>query len=148
MTSAILTDARFEERSWHDNHVHALRIVEGQHGAGELILDIDYIAEWLCEPDGIRFRIQPSLLRFIGVTDLRVSLDYAAISAAMVPFSIHAIERSSVQRERYLAQVWRIALNFPNGEITFEAKGYEQKAWGKPVVAAQQCLSTPERVGA
>src|SRR5262245_20244864 len=36
------TDADFGDLSWHDCSVHALRIVEGPHGAGELILDLDY----------------------------------------------------------------------------------------------------------
>jgi hypothetical protein len=34
----------FEEMSWHDVHVHGLRIVEndGNDGSAELFLDIDY----------------------------------------------------------------------------------------------------------
>ena len=37
------THEQFSEMSWHDNHVHALRVVEGPHGTGELILDLDYV---------------------------------------------------------------------------------------------------------
>jgi hypothetical protein len=147
MTSNLATDAHFSEMSWHDNHVHGFRVVEGPHGSGELILDIDHILEWLSGPEGYRFRIQPSTLRFLGVSDLRVSLDYAAISAAMAPFSIHSIERSVVQRPRYEAQLWTINLNFPDGQFVFEATGYEQSPWGKVVVTPQQLLSPGERVG-
>src|SRR3954447_15608689 len=96
------TQDQFDEMSWHDNHVHALRIVAGQHGAGELVLDIDYIAEWLRNGDEFRFRLVPAALRFTDVTNLRLSLDYASPSAAMGPFSIHAIERRMEQRERYV----------------------------------------------
>ena len=126
--SIAFTDAQFDAMSWHDNYVHAVRVVEGQHGSGELILDIDYIAECLHEAGGFRFRHVPSLLRFKDVTSLRVALDYAGMSAALVPFSIDAIQREKVQRERYEAQVWTIALNFPDGETSFEATGYEQQA--------------------
>src|SRR5215471_18977561 len=146
MPPALLTDAQFDEMSWHDNHVHSLRIVEGQHGAGELILDIDYIAEWLRVPQGFRFRIEPSWLTFREVTDLRVALDYAGIGAALVPFSIHTIERRSADRERYVAQLWTIALNFPAGEITFEAAGYKQEPWGRSVLSEQQRLRADERI--
>jgi hypothetical protein len=47
------THETFDSMSWHDNHVHSLRIVEGEHGAGELRLDLDYITDkqWL-RPQG------------------------------------------------------------------------------------------------
>ena len=139
------THQNFSEMSWHDNHVHALRIVEGPHGAGELILDLDYILEWIREPDGYKFRILPVALRFIEVTDLRVALDYATPTAALGPFSIHSIERRTVPRERYAAEIWKISINWPKGEITFEAKGYEQQATGTAVVSKSQCLHPAER---
>ena len=145
MTEHRWTHEQFDEMSWHDNHVHALRILPGAHGAGELVLDIDYIAEWIRQADGIRFRLVPAMLRFTEVTHLRISLDYAASSAALGPFSIHAIERRAEQRERHVAQVWRIQVNWPVGEISFEASGYEQKATGTAVVSSQQVLSPAER---
>jgi hypothetical protein len=40
-------ESQFEAMSWHDNHVHGLRIREGAHGCGELELDLDDILEWL-----------------------------------------------------------------------------------------------------
>jgi hypothetical protein len=132
--------------SWHDNHVHGFRIVEGADGAGELILDLDYIVEWLEVAGGYCFRMEPSSLRFLGVTDLRVELDYATPSAALTPFSIHSIDRKSVPRDRYIAQVWTIVLNWPNGAISFEAIGYEQTPWGRSAVSSVQRLRTEERI--
>jgi len=39
-------ESRFEHMSWHDNHVHGLRIRRGARGHdGQLELDIDYILE-------------------------------------------------------------------------------------------------------
>ena len=145
MSGQIWTDQQFEEMSWHDNHVHALRIVEGEYGAGELTLDLDYIVEWICDADRYRFRIVPVCLRFLEVTDLRVVLDYSTPTAALGPFSIHAIERRSEVRERYVAQLWKIAINWPQGEIVFEAKGFEQRGIGTPVVSEHQCLRPEER---
>jgi hypothetical protein len=140
------TDAQFAEMSWHDNHVHGLRIVEGEHGSGKLVLDLDYILEWLrADEAGFSFKMVPATLTFLGVTDLRLALNYAASSAAMVPFSIHRIGRRSEVRERYTAQCWTIEINWPTGEIAFEASGYEQKAWGKVKVSSQQHLLSHER---
>jgi hypothetical protein len=90
------TEADFEALAWHDVHVHGVRIIEGEHGAGELCLDLDYIVDWLCPVGGegrCRFRIAPALLTFREVTGLKLSLDYATPSAAMGPFSIHDVRR-------------------------------------------------------
>ncbi len=36
-------DGDFDQMPWHDNAVHGIRIIEGQHGSGELALDLDYM---------------------------------------------------------------------------------------------------------
>jgi hypothetical protein len=148
MSEQLWTDRLFEEMSWHDNYVHGFRIIEGAHGLGELVLDIDYILEWLCDAEGCKFRLIPANLRFFDVTNLRVSLDYATPAAALAPFSIHAIERRDEARERYVAQVWKILINWPQGEIEFEAKGFEQRAWGTAVLSESQYLRPDERTPA
>ena len=145
MSATHWTQHDFSEMSWHDNHVHALRLVEGPHGAGELILDLDYILEWIKEPDGYKFRIIPVTLKFVEVTNLRISIDYATPTAGLGPFSIHSIERQTEPRGRYVAEIWKISINWPAGEITFEAHGYEQHAIGAAVVSTSQYLSPEER---
>lgn len=141
MSAQAWSDQQFDEMSWHDNHVHALRVVEGAHGAGELQLDLDYILEWVkCAGNECEFRIVPATLTFKDVTNLRISLDYATPAAALAPFSIHAIERWTEQRERYVAQLWRIVVNWPVGEISFQASGFEQRATGAPVRSAEMAL--------
>ena len=103
MKSQIWTDAQFEEMSWHDNHVHGLRIVETGKGEGDLVLDVDHIVEWLdCEGAGFNFRIVPVNLTFHGVMFPRISLDYAASTVAFGPFMIHSIERHIEQRTHYV----------------------------------------------
>jgi hypothetical protein len=85
------TDADFADLSWHDCSVHALRIVEGLHGDGALILDFDYILQWLPSGGRYQFSIAPAELRFNEVTHLRMSIDYAAASAAFTPFTLDGI---------------------------------------------------------
>ncbi len=145
MSAMKWTNEQFSDMSWHDNHVHGFRVVEGPYGAGELILDLDYILEWLCEPDGTKFKIVPVHLTFLEVCDLRVFLDYATPTAALGPFSIHSIERFSESRGHYVAEMWKISINWPKGEITFQAKGYEQHVTGAVVLSASQCLLPAER---
>ena len=145
MTLGPWSDAQFEKMSWHDNYVHGMRFVAGQHGAGELVLDIDYIVEWIQASSGFQFKIVPATLRFREVTNLRVEVDYAGMTAAIGPFSIDGIRRTSEQRDGYVAQCWSIPLNFPGGEISFEAAGYDQVAWGRAVVSEMQVLQASER---
>jgi hypothetical protein len=142
----VWSQQQFDEMSWHDNHVHALRFAEGKHGAGELVLDLDYILEWICGVDGgFQFLLLPATLTFREVTNLRLTLDYATPTAALGPFSIHAIERRTEQRERYVAQLWTISINWPSGEITFEAPGYDQRGVGAPAISTAQCLPAAQR---
>jgi len=145
MTSQIWTDAQFDEMSWHDNHVHALRIVEVSDGAGDLILDVDHIVEWIKNGTGFNFRIVPATLTFHDVMFLRMSLDYATPTAAFGPFMINGIERRNEQRARHLAQLWKIDISWPQGEIAFEACGFTQRARSGPVLSQRQRLSADER---
>lgn len=146
MTEYAWSTAQFGEMSWHDNHVHGLRVVQGDYGPGRLILDLDYILEWLpCDDGRMRFRILPAYLTFLEVFNLRITLDYATSTAALVPFSIHAIERRTEARERYDAQEWTIQVNWPAGEISFEAEGFEQRGVAPPVLSDEQYLKPGER---
>ena len=146
MAEYLWTEKDFEQMGWHDNHVHGLQIIEGEYGAGQLILDIDYILEWINADEGkCRFRILPSILKFRGVMNLRLALDYATPTAGLGPFSIHAIERKIEPRERYDAQIWTIVINWPEGEIRFEAEGYEQRGMREPQIADEQYLSSKDR---
>ena len=145
MTSQVWTDAQFDEMSWHDNHVHALRIVEVSDGAGDLILDVDHIVEWIKDGNAFNFRIVPVTLTFHDVMFLRMTLDYATPTAAFGPFMIHGIERRTEQRPRYLAQLWKVDISWPRGEIEFEARGFTQRTLGEAVLSQGQCLSAKER---
>jgi len=145
LQSTEWTDADFDQLSWHDNHIHGFTIIEGQHGAGELILDIDYIVEWIKGEERIEFVISPADLVFHNVTGLRIDLDYDAISAAIGPLSIDGIHRSYEVRERYTAQVWALEVNFPAGRIQFEASGFTQRLRGPAKRSVQQVLTKEER---
>lgn len=121
------TERDFEELSWHDNHVYGLSIRDGAHGAGRLVLDLDYITEWRCGLDKrCTFMLAPAELRFEEVTDLQVGIDYRGIS--MGPLSIGEIRREVIaQVEGFGRSRWRITFNFPESEIVFLAAGFVQE---------------------
>lgn len=141
----------FEDFSWHDNAIHGFRIVEGPDGCGgELILDIDFIVEWLPpkgENNAFGFRIAPAHLTFHDVSDLIISVDYAASTAAVQPMTIHEIHREVVTYPNgYSSFAWRIEINWPcNSFISFSAPGFTQALRAEPIVSGAQYLSPAER---
>src|SRR5512133_3266352 len=121
------TERNFDQMCWHDNHVHGLALRAGEHGLGELALDIDYITEWICEAGEFRFRIAPATVTFHEVSDLRLAIDYAAASAAMGPFSLDGISREEFSLAAgHVSYRWKLALNWPGGEITFVSPRFTQ----------------------
>ncbi len=143
------SEADFENMSWHDNHVHGVHIRSGEFGAGELILDIDYILEWVCVIEGTcQFSIAPATLTFQEATDLRLDLDYAAVTAALVPFSIAQVKREPVVFPTGTATYkWIIEVNWPSGSISFQARGFTQRLRGPALVKSEQWLEPAERAG-
>ena len=141
----------FEEFSWHDNAVHGLRVVEGPDGcSGELVLDIDYIVEWLPpEETGSKFtfRIAPADLTFHEVTNLVASIDYASSTSALVPMSIHQIHRDIITYPNGATSfAWKVEMNWPpNNFISFQSPGFTQMLRADPVASSAQRLSPEQR---
>ncbi len=138
----------YDAMSWHDNHVHGIRIVEGEHGAGELVVDLDYILEWITQVDERpRFRVAPATLTFHEVSDLRIALDYAKSTAAVSPFSLHAIEREKhVFSNGHTSYRWHLEINWPDGAIDFIATGFTQVLSGESVEGEGQRLEPSRRI--
>ncbi len=152
------TEADFERLSWHDCHVWgiALRAGDATNLISQIVLDIDFILEWLCEGEGkpCRFKVAPASLVFDEVTDLRVQVDWGAsgFEASVSPASILSIERECIpDRMVYPARPyyrWQIKFSWPPGsEIVFKAVGFTQTLTGAPVISATQHLSSRQRAG-
>jgi hypothetical protein len=141
------TDAQFEEMSWHDNHVHALEVRDGEHGAGEFLLGLGYILECLPPEDGrYFFLIAPARLHFRNVTNLRFAVDWATPSAALCPFSLAGITREAHEyTESMGTHRYAIEINWPEGAISFVSGGFEQTLTGAVVRAGEQFLTYEER---
>lgn len=143
------TDADFDAMSWHDNHVHAIRVevANEDHGTGTLQLDLDYIVEWLPPgADGFRFRVAPATLTFFEIFGLRIEVDWAAATAGMTPFSIGRISRQKIEGATGSTRWrWTIEVNWPQGAITFEGEGFRQELRAEPIVTPSQSLSADDR---
>jgi hypothetical protein len=138
--------ADYDDLSWHHNHVHGLAIQSGPHGCGDLILDIDFIVEWVQCGERFEFILAPADLVFHSVSRLKVEVDYENPQAAITPFSISGIERELVSYPTgYTSYRWSIEVNWPEGLIEFAAPGFTQTLRSTPIRVGQQFLETHAR---
>lgn len=129
------TDADFDELSWHDCLIHAIRLEQDGEYQNDLILDLDFVMEWIPKGDDepINFRVAPAILRFEAVRDLRyqILLDYKQ------SMELDWIERGPSRDERWDHPFWTLHLHgYPQrspNEICFHATGFRQKLSASPV---------------
>ena len=143
----MLSTDDFEKIHWHDNAIHGFRILEGEL-CGDLVFDIDFIVEWLPPVQGaFSFRVAPSNLTFHEVSDLIISINYAAATAAVQPLAIHEIHREVVTYPNgYSSFAWKVELNWPpNSYFTFQSSGFTQHQRMEPITTGAQYLSSMER---
>ncbi len=142
----------FDSLSWHDVHVHGLRLMSFEEGIGtaDLALDIDYILKWDDSGEQLLFTICRAELIFHKVFGLKLELDYATPTAGMCPFSIDSINREPVEVDSGSSSFrWHILVNWPQGKLDLEATAFTQTLVGTPVVKARvQSLSPEERANA
>jgi len=126
------TEADFESLSWHDDHVHAIGMANFNEDEGtcDLVMAIDHILD-------ASFPVAPAKLTFHGVFGLRMELDYARVTAGMTPFSIGSIEREPTAYQSFR---WKIQINWPAGEITFEAPRFTMELADDGAISRDQKL--------
>jgi hypothetical protein len=152
------TEAEFDELSWHDCHLVGFEVRAGDVDEGDwtsdLVLDLDFIVEWICGVDGPgQFRVAPATLVFHGVTDLRFDIDWgrSGFQLSLHEISIDRIERQAIRDQKVHLDrpyyTWTIRLNWPkSGEISFGAVGFTQTLLAEPVRTEKQWLSRQERI--
>lgn len=151
------TEAEFDQLSWHDSHVYGVHISVGDMEKGDwrsdLIFDIDYIVEWVCEADGCcQFLVAPVTLTFRHVIDLRMAIDWgkSGFQTAIHEISFAQVTRSQIENQKICLDRpyydWKIETNFPKeGRITFGASGFTQVLRAEPVLIDEQKLSPSQR---
>ena len=141
------TDADFDSMGWHDCTIHALGVDQDGECQSDLVLDLDYIVEWIETPKGsFRFRVAPAILRFPGVDKLHVQ----TLLAFGEGLEIDSIDRVPCEDETFPDHYhWTIGMhtywNDDRNRIEFDATGFVQALTGPPVVTYDQCLTPRKR---
>lgn len=131
---------------WHDATVHAFAFIPEKF---ELLLDIDYILQWVHPQEGetyFKFWVAPATLIFENVYDLKIDLEPA------LGIELQDIRRAdpkspanaeSIGRD----QEWRWTIEAHDGEITFAAIGFHQYFRRAPSFDSVQSLPLDVRGG-
>jgi len=140
----LWTEADFDIMSWHDCHIHSFSFNDDF----ELLLDIDYIFEWVLPKKGAKhykFWIAPCTLIFENVYNIELELEHKQ------PV-IDYIERTNPQRPKNAEYIgkefeydWDIVMI--SGEMTFKSIGFKQYVRQTPILIREQKLDLEIRGG-
>ncbi len=139
----IWTEADFDSMNWHDNPVHALTFGDNY----ELLLDIDYIFEWVLKGKKYIFWIAPCTLVFENVYDLTFD-----IGPTTPGLTIDFVTKENPQRPKNSEYInrdtefdWTIEMQ--EGTINFKSVGFKQYVRHSPRLLRTQKLTLEERGG-
>jgi hypothetical protein len=140
---SVLTAADFDRMGWHDAALHAVAVEPSPPSPGRLLLDIDYIVEWIdpTPPEtAYAFLLCPSTLVFDAAADLVV--DLSLVHFAFEP-AVDRIERS--EPNGHGVRDWTI--DGHEFTMTVRAKGFTQYLRHPPIRATSQRLTVQQRGG-
>lgn len=141
----VWTDADFERMGWHDVHVHAFAF---HPESFELLLDIDYIFNWVAPQGGethYSFWVAPATLVFEDVYNLKFELE-----SPNGDMSLQGLEHNDasppINADKKKTE-WRWLLDLNEGRITFRSVGFSQFTRRPPILAHAQKLMFAQRGG-
>lgn len=150
LDKALWTTADFELMGWHDSVIYGLSLISNfDTKESELMLDIDYIFQWNNpEPPNTHytFWVAPCTLVFKNVFNIQFGMETSSMLSPEMEIAdinrLGEIDRGEVFPR---ATKWQVELQ--NGDLFFEADGFEQYVRRLPIYSEGQRLSLLERGG-
>lgn len=143
LDKSVWSDADFDDMGWHDATVHAFAVEPEDHNPGRLLVDLDYIIEWI-SPTGtdtaFSFWVAPATLVFDHAWDLTIDID---IHASALELQLNAITRTPGQP--FGRSTW--TLDGHNFTLAVTSEGFHQYLRTQPIWAASQGLDAAQRGG-
>jgi hypothetical protein len=139
----IFTEADFEQMSWHDCPIHALSFTDDY----QLLLDIDYIFEWVLMSNKKRYQfwIAPCTLIFENVYEIALESNHTTLIIDSVTKDNPQRPKNAEYLNKDLEYDWLIETTV--GEISFKSVGYNQYVRKEPVLLRSQKLDLQNRGG-
>lgn len=145
---AVWTDDDFDSMGWHDASVHGIGFVEGeQPWLGRLLLDIDYIVEWVrpVPPStSLSFRVAPATLVFEEAIDLSLRLSAGSVTFG-VALQVLRLHRGRARSEALAPTHHDYRIEGADFDLRFTAARYRQVFRSRPVASPRQTLSAARR---
>ena len=126
----------FEELGFHDCYVHGIRWDTSTYA---LILDLDYIVEWIKNKGKYEFLVASAELRFNDSSEVRLSFDWTNLAMECQIQDIHKRE-SRLSLNGSECYHWEIEFTTPHGSIELWSTNFELKIQKKPVLSKVQKL--------
>ncbi|AHM59231.1 hypothetical protein D770_04820 [Flammeovirgaceae bacterium 311] len=147
LEKSIWTESDYEQMGWHDSRIYGLSFQNNSDGwTGDLILDIDYIFQWLhpVTPDKyFKFWVAPCTLVFKEVFDLQIDINTASRALELEIADLHLVNQQEHDKKIYFE--WHIELQ--QGNINLKSYGLEQVVRQKPVYSSSQTIPMGQRGG-
>jgi hypothetical protein len=138
-------EGEFGAYSWHDNRIRGIRFRSPiDRYDCDLILKIDYIAQWIEQHRSFQFAVAPAQLVFHGAQDIRIDLK----AAYREDLTVNCISRKDIASEderKHGLSKYRFAIfvqgvcDRPNS-VNLTASGFEMKLLAEPVLQSRQRL--------
>lgn len=143
------TQQDFETLSFHDNLLRGV-LFRSEYGQSDLVLDIDYIAEWILDDKCCEWRIAAADLTFHGVTGLKLSVDWhdEKFQVCVAGDSIVDVKRELIvpQLVHLDRPYWRWQFTFAmDTQLVFGAYGFTLQLRQEPVLHNEQSLPLAAR---
>jgi hypothetical protein len=143
LNKRIWTETDFDNMQWHDNPIHAITFSDNY----ELLLDIDYIFEWILKGKKYIFWISPCTLIFENVYDLTFD-----VGPTTPGFIIDFVTKENPQKPKNAEYInrdtefdWTIEMQ--EGTLKFKSVGFKQHVRQFPKLLSTQKLTLEERGG-
>ncbi|WAC11455.1 hypothetical protein [Dyadobacter pollutisoli] len=137
-------DADFEKMGWHDCKIYSILSDDSNF---RLILDIDYIFEWITDSTSeyYKFLLSPSTLVFHNVWDLKIDLE---TDGEIEISDIHRENPRKPKNEEYIDKKteWDWLIETQSGIISFRSVGFDQYSRDTPVLSEFQSLGLSSRM--
>jgi hypothetical protein len=126
----------FDSLGFHDCYVHGIRWANSSYS---LVLDLDYIVQWMELDGAYTFWVAPAELRFDYSSDVKISLDWAKVPMQCRVQDVHRQGRKATPNggDNYH---WEIEFAIPYGSIDLWATDFRLSTQAKPVLSPVQYL--------
>lgn len=120
---------------FHDNHIRGISF-DDEGSSCDLVLDIDYIQEWICQGESCEFLIAPACLRFKQVNNLQILLrkeNFTLNSHLAIILSVQSFPAEGNRKSYKISLV-------DDDLIQFEAEGAKLSITGQSTRSGTQYL--------